>query len=159
MSMQDLYEIEQIKQLKGRYFRTLDTNDWELFGQCQTEDCKADYSDGRLKLEGRDAIVAFMSKHMSGPDLLSMHNGHTPEISLVDENTANGIWYLNDVVIDLRRRTQLVGAAIYKDQYRKDNDVWKISYTSYARTFEYYHPLRDDVTFVKNMFDTGVAAA
>lgn len=154
MNLKDLSNIELIKQLKGRYFRTLDTNDWKAFGDCLTSNCKASYSDGRLKLEGREAIVAFMSKHMSGEKLLSMHNGHTPEISLKSESAASGIWYLNDMVIDLERRTQLIGAAIYQDEYCLEDGVWRISYTSYARTFEYFQPLSEDVTFVKNMFES-----
>ena len=158
MDLYDLSNIEQIKQLKGRYFRTLDTNDWESFGECLTLDCNASYSDGRLQLEGREAIVGFMKKHMSSEKLLSMHNGHTPEISILSESEASGVWYLNDMVIDLERRTQLVGAAIYKDKYRLEDGVWRISYTSYARTFEYFQPISEEVTFVKNMFEAAQTA-
>jgi hypothetical protein len=46
-----------------------------------------------------------------------MHHGHTPEIEIVDDNNATGIWYLNDLVIDLKSNTQLSGAAIYHDEY------------------------------------------
>ena len=35
--MNELLEIEKIKQLKARYFRALDTNDWALFGSTLTE--------------------------------------------------------------------------------------------------------------------------
>lgn len=150
--MQELYDIEKIKQLKARYFRALDTNDWPLFGDCLSEDCVANYSDGRLVREGRDAIVAFMSKHMTGPTLLSMHHGHTPEIEIVDDNHATGIWYLNDLVMDLKSNTQLSGAAIYHDEYVRKNDGWKISKTGYSRTFEYYQPIPKDLKIVKNMF-------
>jgi hypothetical protein len=40
----ELLEIEKIKQLKARYFRALGTNDWTLFGSTLTEDCVARYS-------------------------------------------------------------------------------------------------------------------
>lgn len=151
--MQELYEIEKIKQLKARYFRALDTNDWSLFGDTLSESCSASYSDGRLVLDGRDAIVAFMSKHMSGATLLSMHHGHTPEISIIDDNAATGIWYLQDQVIDLKSMTQLSGAAIYTDEYVRENNEWKISKTGYSRTFEYYEPIPENRKIIKNMFE------
>ena len=150
--MQELYDIEKIKQLKARYFRSLDTNDWGLFGETLSDNCSASYSDGRLVLEGRDAIVAFMTKYMSGPTLLSMHHGHTPEIDLLDDDHAKGIWYLQDLVMDLKRKTQLVGSAIYADEYVRENGEWKISKTGYSRVFECVEPIPDNRTVVKNMF-------
>lgn len=152
--MQEIYQIELIKQLKARYFRALDTNDWPLFGRTLTEDCEANYSDGRLLLNGREDIVGFMAKHMSGPTLLSMHHGHTPEIKLTSDSSATGIWYLQDTVIDLKRKTRLDGAAIYADEYTKQGDDWLISKTGYARTFESVQPLSDDFSIVKNMFES-----
>ena len=150
--MQELYDIEKIKQLKARYFRALDTNDWTLFGDCLSEDCFANYSDGRLVLEGRDAIVGFMAKHMTGPNILSMHHGHTPEIELQDSDHASGIWYLQDMVMDLKSKTQMFGAAIYSDEYVRENGDWKISKTGYSRTFECYEPMPSELKVVKNMF-------
>ena len=152
--MQELYDIEKIKQLKARYLRALDTNDWALFGSTLTENCNAVYSDGRLVLDGREAIVGFMDKHMSGPKLLSMHHGHTPEIEITGDNTATGIWYLNDVVIDMKSKTQLTGAAIYSDEYVREDDGWKICKTGYSRTFEYYEPIPENRKILKNMFDS-----
>ncbi len=151
--MQELYDIEKIKQLKARYFRALDTNDWPLFGACLSHDCIANYSDGRLVREGREAIVEFMAKHMTGPTLLSMHHGHTPEIEIIDENNATGIWYLNDMVMDFKSNTQLTGAAIYSDEYVRIEGEWQISKTGYSRTFEYFQPISKDLKIVKNMFD------
>ena len=152
--MQELYDIEKIKQLKARYFRALDTNDWALFGDCLSDDCKANYSDGRLVLDGRDAIVSFMAKHMTGPDLLSMHHGHTPEIEILDSDHASGIWYLQDMVMDLKSKTQMFGAAIYSDEYVRENGDWKISKTGYSRTFECSKPMPAELNVIKNMFVT-----
>ena len=151
--MQELYDIEKIKQLKARYFRALDTNDWSLFGDTLSADCSASYSDGRLVRDSRESIVEFMAKHMSGPTLLSMHHGHTPEIDIIDENNATGIWYLHDQVLDLKTMTQLSGAAIYNDKYVRESDGWKICETGYTRTFEYYEPIPENRKIVKNMFE------
>ena len=36
---QQLWEIEQIKQLKARYFRLMDTKDWDAWRELFTDDC------------------------------------------------------------------------------------------------------------------------
>ena len=38
--VQMLWDIEQIKQLKARYFRLLDTKDWDAFAELFTDDCE-----------------------------------------------------------------------------------------------------------------------
>ena len=80
----ELYEIEQIKKLKHRYFRSLDTNEWALMADCLTEDCEADYDSGKYSYSGRQAILDFFSKFMDGPKFLSLHHGHHPEIELAE---------------------------------------------------------------------------
>ena len=53
-------ELESIRRLKYAYFRTLDLKQFEELGALMTEDVTAAYEDGRTKLEGRDAIVAWL---------------------------------------------------------------------------------------------------
>ncbi len=38
-TVDQLWDIEQIKQLKARYFRFLDTKDWNSFARLFTDDC------------------------------------------------------------------------------------------------------------------------
>jgi hypothetical protein len=148
-----LADIESIKCLKYRYFRTLDTNDWDAFAACLAEDCTASYGDGRKKLDGRKSIVDFMSRNMSGEGFLSMHNGHHPEISIAEDGlSATGTWYLQDMIIHLERNVRLYGTGIYEDEYVKANGEWTISRTSYARIFECVEPLGEHHNVLKNMF-------
>lgn len=151
-SLSALGALEAIRQVKYRYFRALDCNEWELFASCLTEDCSAAYSDGKLCLEGRDAIVDFMRQNMSGADFLSMHHGHHPEITLISDTEANGVWYLEDTIISLVRKTRLYGAAIYEDSYRLEGGEWRISKTGYRRTFEFIEPLNPEAKVLSNMF-------
>jgi len=58
-----------------------------------------------------------------------------PEIS-VDGDTATGIWYLQDIFINLEDNTRLTGSALYTDTYKKINGEWKIFDTRYKRLFE-----------------------
>lgn len=64
--IETLLAIEAIKQLKARYFRALDTNDWGLFASTLTNECIGDYSDGDLAFKNRDEIVSFMRNNLSG---------------------------------------------------------------------------------------------
>lgn len=151
--MNDLAEIEQIKQLKYRYFRALDTNDWQTFGECLSDDCMARYGDGEYSFDGRQAIVDFMSGNMSAETFLSMHNGHHPEISVAsDGQSATGTWYLQDMILDLTNNVRLYGTGIYSDEYVKAGGKWEISRTGYHRIFECVEPLGERHDVLRNMF-------
>ena len=151
--MNELIEKDQIKELKARYFRGLDTKDWALFSSTMTEDVKGRYSDGQLSFDGRDSLVAFMDENLSSSTVITMHHGHHPEIQInEDASQATGVWYLQDMVIDLVGKTRLYGAAIYKDEYRKVDGEWKISRTGYSRTFEFVEPLSDKHVVLQSMF-------
>jgi 3-phenylpropionate/cinnamic acid dioxygenase small subunit len=54
-----LMDIEQIKQLKARYFRLLDTKQWEAWGQVFTADCEVRFGelDSDRWIVGRERIV------------------------------------------------------------------------------------------------------
>ena len=151
--MQNLIEKDQIKELKARYFRGLDTKDWKLFGDTMTDDVKGRYSDGQLSFDGKETLVGFMVENLSLDTVITMHHGHHPEIEINEDATqATGVWYLQDMVIDLVGKTQLYGAAVYQDEYRKENGEWKISKTGYSRTFEFVEPLSDKHVILQTMF-------
>ena len=155
--MNELLEIERIKQLKGRYFRYLDGNEWQAMAdEVFTEDAQGRYSDGDLSFDGRDAIIGFLSKFMDGPNLLTMHTGHHPEISLTSDTTATGIWYLHDVVIVPAIKRITHGNGIYHDEYRKVDGEWRVSLTGYQRLFEIQDALTDKFRIVKSKWHEGV---
>ena len=52
----DLVAIEQLRQLKYRYLRTLDLKQWDDFADTLTDDVSASYGE-RLSFEGREAVV------------------------------------------------------------------------------------------------------
>lgn len=151
--MQNLVEQDQILKLKARYFRGLDTKDWQLFADTMTDDVKGRYSDGQLSFEDKASLVGFMEENLSSATVVTMHHGHHPEIEINDDGvSATGVWYLQDMVIDLVGKTRLYGAAIYQDRYRKENGEWRISRTGYSRTFEFVEPLSDKHVVLQSMF-------
>lgn len=133
--------IEQIKQLKYRYQRSLDSHDWIAFGECFTQDATSSYSDGALSFEGREAIVEGISTPMDSPFKISIHQVHHPEIEIISDNKARGTWYLHDHVVSEEEGYILTGGAFYRDEYTQIDGQWFIQHTGYERTFEYRTPI------------------
>lgn len=144
-SLQQLSDFEDIRTLKHRYFRGIDTADAALLAGLFTDDVAVDYRGGtyRVRLEGRDKMLEFLANAFHS-DAVAMHHGHMPEIRLTGDNSAEGIWYLEDIFIDRAAQTHTFGTAIYRDSYRRAGGAWRISRTEYDRVIEVVQPLASD---------------
>ncbi|MCK0530520.1 nuclear transport factor 2 family protein [Sphingobium agri] len=154
-TLQQLSDLEDIRTLKHRYFRGIDTADLALLGTLFTEDLTVDYRGGtyRVRLEGRDNMLEFLANSFHS-GAVAMHHGHMPEITLTDEDSAEGIWYLEDIFIDVERKDHTIGSAIYRDAYRREDGVWKIARTEYDRVFEMIRPLAADAQITSHHLAT-----
>ncbi len=150
--MSKMEEIEAIKQLKYKYFRCLDRKEWDGLAETLTEDATCAYDSGKYSFEGRDGILGFLTGALDNPRIISLHQGHHPEIELTSETTAKGTWYLEDYVIFAESNTAVRGAAFYFDEYVKIDGKWKIKTTGYQRTFEDFES-REHVQHTTTMFD------
>jgi hypothetical protein len=136
--IQQLLDIEAIKQLKARYFLYMDTKQWEAWRELFTED---------LRVEGtkqapdatRDTFVDGVRDSLEG--VQTCHQGHTPIIELTGDTTARGVWAMFD---DLRfpeghawseGYPRRVGYGHYEEEYRKEDGEWRISLMRLARLF------------------------
>jgi hypothetical protein len=122
--------------LKYAYFRHLDLKEFDQLAELFTEDATASYQDGKSSFASKDAIMEFLSSSMATHDLISMHHGHHPEIRAVDEETAEGTWYLTDRVILPKMDYEIVGTAFYTDRYVRAQGKWRICHTGYLRVYE-----------------------
>jgi uncharacterized protein (TIGR02246 family) len=136
LTLEDLVEIEEIKQVKYRYLRGVDTRDWDLVASTLTEDATCAYSAGKISYDGRDNIIEFLSGSMTAGDMLTSHKVHHPEITLTGPTTAEARWGLEDVVIIQSAGINITGAAYYEDRLRKEDGVWRIAHTGYRRLYE-----------------------
>ena len=141
----DLEAIELIKQLKARYFRFLDTRNIAGLHSVFTEDASARFKgpDYDFDLNGWPALEAFYRKSFSA-DAFGMHNGHHPEIEVSGDH-ATGIWYLQDIFVQLKHDITVMGSALYEDEYRREGGVWRIATTGYVRLWEGHHARGDHV--------------
>jgi hypothetical protein len=156
----DLASIEEIRQLKYRYFRTLDMKEWEAFGDCLAEDVVARYGtqamDKPLHYDNRADVVEFMTGNL-GEGIVTIHIANHPEITVdTGAGTATGSWAFEDTVIVPAFKIIIRGGGYYKDEYRRDADgKWRISATKYERIFESMTSLEDTPSFklIANRWD------
>ncbi len=135
--LQLLLDIEAIKQLKHAYFRCLDTANWEEIEGLFHEDVTVHFVGGTYewKLEGREAYVEAVSGAFNR-EACGHHNGHQPEIQVLSETEATGIWYLTDNMWVLNHKFFTTGTALYWDRYQKVDGRWTIRDTRYRRLYE-----------------------
>ena len=127
MKTSDLIEIELIKQLKARYFRSMDEKRWDDFGLCFSEDATLDTrEDGAPLVFGRSAIQKLVSAAVD--PAITVHHGHMPEIEITAERSATGVWSMEDYLeFPGTPPFTLHGRGHYHEQYTKDDDgEWRI---------------------------------
>jgi uncharacterized protein (TIGR02246 family) len=127
--MTDHDDIEAIKRLKARYFRTLDTQAWDEFGLVFTRDAVLEVPEVDSVSEGRDAIVDMVSRSLA--KARTVHHGHMPEIELTGPDTARGIWAMADYVEwpprESGERVGIQGYGHYREEYAREDGEWRIS--------------------------------
>jgi len=127
LQVQELLDRKAIRELKARYFRSLDTKDWDAFRGLFTDDARF----GLLEadpIEGADAFVEFTRGALDGTT--TVHHGHTPEITIDSPTEARGSWVLHDYVewpSDPGGRRGMEGFGRYDETYRKVDGDWKIA--------------------------------
>ena len=136
-NIQQLMDIEAIKQLKHAYFRCVDTANLEELASLLHSDVSVDFTGGSYawQLQGRDAYVEAVGKAFNQQSV-GHHNGHSPEIQLLSDHEATAIWYLADHMWVLNYRHLTTGSALYRDRYLKVDGRWLIRETRYQRLYE-----------------------
>ncbi len=130
-------DVEEIRKLKARYFRALDSKDWTLYENVFTADAVVDLTmAGGQRFEGRDAFAAYAR---SLTIVQSVHHGHMPEIELTGPDTATGVWAMEDYNI-WEDGSQNHGWGHYLETYAKLGRRWHIrtmalSYLRVERSF------------------------
>lgn len=123
--------IEDIKRLKARYYRSMDTKQWDGWNDVFTPDATMDTTEEAPQLDvvaGRQNIIDFVSGQLEG--VTTCHHGHMPEIELTSPTTADGIWAMEDHLwlseghpLGFRH---LHGYGHYHETYEKIDGRWYI---------------------------------
>ena len=131
-----LEDIEEIRCLQAKYQRCLDSRDFDGLAVCFCVDATSSYCDGKKVFHSRDEILNFLMSVMS-LSMPSAHFIHGGEIEWINPTFAKAKWYLEDHLHHKKYLVQLHGSAIYDVEYKKIDQVWKISSIGYTRGYEY----------------------
>jgi hypothetical protein len=129
-NLESWQDIEEIKQLKAKYIRYGDTQQWEEFRRLFTEDFVGVFDiiprasiegANSVTIEGRDQFVEGMAGLLKGV-----------------RTTAEGVWAMHDWV--QMPTSEFKGWGHYHERYVKVDGVWKIKYsrTTRLRTWEIF---------------------
>jgi SnoaL-like domain len=137
-----LLAIDAIKQLKARYFRFVDTKDWEGVASLFAPDAQFERRGAVNVLDpwtgawtpplpeepdvrsGRAEIVKMMRAAVG--NMRTVHHGYMPEVEILDKVTARGIWAMSDEIRDVSHRLVLRGSGHYHETYERDAEGWLI---------------------------------
>ena len=127
-------DLEAIRQLKARYFRLMDTKQWDALREVFTTDVRIDTAeDSGTVIDGVDEYMPFLVSMIG--DVTTVHHGHMPEITIVDADTATGIWAMEDELWwpEGSPIQHLHGFGHYHETYRRTADGWRIAEMTLTR--------------------------
>ena len=125
-----LEAIEEIRNLKARYFRLMDTKQWDELKSVFTTDMKVLTPDGEVYAEGGDTYAASLRNSLE--NAVSCHQGLTGEIEIIDADNAKAIWPMQDVIEWENSHPRfgwksILGRGHYHETYRKEGGKWRIA--------------------------------
>lgn len=126
-----LLAIEAIKSLKARYFRCVDTRNWAGLRDVFTDDAIIEIPENFDEPFAPGPFVKVVEVALA--KAISVHHGHMPEIEILSDDHARGIWAMNDHLIfppgekGLTGAAEIVGAGHYHETYRRSGLDWRIA--------------------------------
>jgi hypothetical protein len=120
-------DLESIRQLKARYFRLMDTKDWDGLSRVFTGDVRIDMvNEGGAITIGLDDYLPFLVSQIGSA--ITVHHGHMPEITLVKPDEATGIWAMEDELWwpEGSPVSYVHGYGHYHETYAKQDGEWRI---------------------------------
>jgi hypothetical protein len=132
--MDAMDDIEAIKQLKARYFRGMDTKDWDGMRQVFADDVHVDMAaEGGGIQDSADDFMVMLRQNIE--DVTTVHHGHMPEITITSPTTATGIWAMEDKLRwpEGSPIKSMHGYGHYHETYVKTADGWRIQSLTLTR--------------------------
>ncbi|KAA9300508.1 MULTISPECIES: nuclear transport factor 2 family protein [Aerococcus] len=144
--LERLEAIEAIKQCKARYWRAIDSKDFDLLATVMAEQVVFDTSlstwdpiKGQhpllpAKEEPSRSLTEVMgnARKIMGEGTQSAHMGHIPEISIESDRTASAYFPFEDRVL-FKDFAAFNGYGYYKDKFEKIDGQWLIVKTKIYR--------------------------
>ena len=131
--LERMVALEEICRLKARRDRALDTKDWDTYLALHVPEHVSE-NEGEEPRHGAKANVDGVARILEG--IVTVHHGHTPDITFESPTTARGIWGMEDLLFDeATKRHLLHGFGFYHERYEKRGGEWLFCYRQLRRTF------------------------
>lgn len=132
--IEQLLAKEEIKLLKARRDRAVDTKDWDLYLSLHAPD-HVSHNEGYPRWENAQEMIENV-KQLLGPGKISVHHSHTPEITFESPIKAKGIWAMEDNIFWQQDGEEhwLNGFGFYHETYEKRDGKWLFTSRSLKRT-------------------------
>jgi hypothetical protein len=133
-------DLEEIRRLKSRYFRYVDTKRWDALRE--VFDDEAEFDGFAFATAGPDAFVAGVSQYLEG--IQSVHQGFMPDLRSRGPDLVRGIWSMFDQLVwepgtrgykgvELPGQWGIRGYGHYEEEYRRTPAGWRISFMRLTR--------------------------
>jgi hypothetical protein len=134
--LERLEAIEAIRSLKARYYRLMDTKQWEELKSVFTHDMQVVTPDGEIYTSGGDTYAEALRHSLENS--VSCHQNLSGEVEIVDADNAKAIWAMQDVIEweEAHPRTgwkSILGRGHYHETYRKEDGAWRIATLTLTR--------------------------
>jgi len=136
--LERLLAIEEIKQLKAKYFYAYDHKDWEMWrDEVWAPDGRLEVPEMNRDIGPREAMIAWVVEQSA--DQVSVHHGHTPIIEITSDTTATGLWAMEDRLYRSKEHplngdtAYVLGFGHYHETYVKLDVGWRIRSTRLTR--------------------------
>lgn len=131
-----LEAIEDIRNLKARYFRLIDTKQWDALRDVFAADLKVLTPDGEIYAEGGDTYANALRNSLE--KAVSCHQGLLGEIEIIDADHAKAIWSMQDVIEWEDCHPQfgwksILGRGHYHETYCREAGAWRIATLTLTR--------------------------
>ena len=133
--LERLVALEEIKNLKARRDRAVDTKDWDLYLSLHAPEHVSN-NDGFDRWNNAAEMIENVKRFLP-EGKVSVHHSHSPEITFESPTKAKGIWGMEDNIYwgEGGKRYWLQGAGFYHETYEKQKGRWVFTSRSLKRTY------------------------
>lgn len=134
-----LTAVADITNLVARRCRSLDAQDWSMYAACHTFDVVSwaigSEQGSEEPTRGIDAVLAFLREQLAGR--ITVHHVHSPEIVITSDETATGVWAMEDRLWWQQDGQEhwMHGFGQYQETYQKHQGDWLIASRRLIRTW------------------------
>ena len=138
-AIQELLDREAIKELKARYCRFVDTQQWHRLRTLFDPATRFEGFGSAPSGASVDDFIAGISARFAG--VVSIHHVHTPEIAFKGPDAARAIWPMQDyvhfppgaVIKEAPGTAGFIGYGHYEEEYARGPDGWRFMFLRLTR--------------------------